>query len=97
MTTSCVNSTTTPNLFPSSEDIDPSWAIYRRLQLVLITGLHYIEKHGPQFDLEFEQIDHTVLDMEYCWVGVLAGAIATRDNFVADTFFLLRPDGELRQ
>jgi hypothetical protein len=72
------------DLFPAAERVGPEWAIFRNLQVDLFTGLWYVEKYGPDYEMECEDLHHTLLDMEYILVGVMAGAMASRDAFVMD-------------
>ena len=40
-----------------------------------------------------EKLQHEVIDMEYVVLGVLQGALATKDKRMGAMFTLLRPDG----
>jgi len=78
--------------------MSPEWTIYRWLQVQLLYGLELLEKHGelgansltPKQRVRFQ---HDVIDMEYVVLGVLQGALATKDKRMNSMFMLLRPDG----
>lgn len=82
--------------------LGPEWTIYRWLQVQLLYGVKLLEKHG-ELDAETltpkqrERFQHDVIDMEYVILGVLEGAIATKDKRMISMFLLLRPDGAVVQ
>ena len=78
--------------------LGPEWTIYRWLQVQLLYGLELLEKHGrltakTLTPKQRERFQHDVIDMEYVVLGVLQGALATKDNRMSAMFKTLRPDG----
>lgn len=78
--------------------LDPEWTIYRWLQVQLLYALELLEKHGELAadtitPRQRERFQHDVIDMEYVVLGVLQGALATKDKRMTGMFMLLRPDG----
>ena len=78
--------------------LGPEWTIYRWLQVQLLYGLELLEKRGrlaPEMltPNQREKLQHDVIDIEYVVLGVLQGALATRDKRMSAMFTLLRPDG----
>ena len=78
--------------------LGPEWTIYRWLQVQLLYGLELLEKHGHLTATKLtprqrEKLQHDVIDMEYVVLGVLQGALATKDKRMGAMFELLRPDG----
>lgn len=78
----------------------PAWTIYRWVQVQLLYGLEFAEKHGrldpealtPGQRLRFQ---NEAIDMEYLILGVLQGALASSDNRMRRMFHLLCPQGIL--
>ena len=78
--------------------LGPDWTIFRWLQVQLLYGLEWLEKYGELASDTLtpnhrERLQHDVIDMEYVVLGVLQGALATKDKRMAAMFMLLRPDG----
>lgn len=78
--------------------LGPEWTIYRWLQVQLLYGLECLERYpklaeNPLGPKQRERFQHDVIDMEYVVLGVLQGALATKDKRMAAMFMLLRPDG----
>ena len=83
-----------------SGKLGPEWTIYRLVQVQLLYALEWLEKRG-QLDpvkltpKERENLQHDVIDIEYVILGVLQGALASRDKRMRAAFRTLRPDGVL--
>ena len=81
-----------------SGKLGPEWTIYRWVQVQLLYALEWLEKRG-QLDpakltpKERKKLQHDVIDIEYVVLGVLQGALATRDKRMRALFTMLRPDG----
>ena len=78
--------------------LGPEWTIYRWLQVQLLYGLEWLEKYpklaaNTLMPKQRERLQHDVIDMEYVVLGVLQGALATKDKRMAAMFMLLQPDG----
>ena len=76
----------------------PEWALYRWTQVTLLYALELLEKHGqlaPEklTTTQREKFQHDVIDMQYVVLGVLQGALASKDKRMRAMFKLLRPDG----
>lgn len=85
-----------PSSKPPPELVDDSWAHFRRLQVRLVAALEYLRVHGDGVVGSVNPVSiNQWLDINHLVLGLLAGAIATRDRFIQDTFKLLRPDGIL--
>ena len=72
--------------------------MYRWVQVQLLYVLELLEKHGrliPEMltRSQRERLRHDVIDMEYLILGVLQGALASKDRRMRTMFTLLRPDG----
>lgn len=81
-----------------SGKLGPEWTIYRLVQVQLLYALEWLEKRG-QLDpvrltgKERENLQHDAIDIEYVILGVLQGALASRDKRMREVFRTLRPDG----
>lgn len=81
-----------------SGKLSPEWTVYRLVQVQLIYALEWLETRG-QLDpvkltpKERESLQHDVIDIEYVVLGVLQGALASRDKRMRAVFRTLRPDG----
>ena len=78
--------------------LGPEWTIYRWLQVQLLYALDLLERHGELAadtitPRQRERFQHDVIDMEYVVLGVLQGALATKDKRMTGMFMLLRSDG----
>ncbi|MDE0039038.1 MAG: helix-turn-helix transcriptional regulator [Gammaproteobacteria bacterium] len=76
----------------------PEWALYRWTQVTLLYALELLEKHGQLAPEKLttkqrEKFQHDVIDMQYVVLGVLQGALASKDKRMRAMFKLLRPDG----
>lgn len=76
----------------------PEWALYRWTQVTLLYALELLQRHGqlPPEELtpkQREKLQHDVIDMQYVVLGVLQGALASKDKRMRAMFKLLRPDG----
>ncbi|MDE0193096.1 MAG: XRE family transcriptional regulator [Gammaproteobacteria bacterium] len=76
----------------------PEWALYRWTQVTLLYALELLEKHGQLAPEKLttkqrQKFQHDVIDMQYVVLGVLQGALASKDKRMRAMFKLLRPDG----
>ena len=76
----------------------PERALYRWTHVTLLYALELLEKHGqlaPEILTmkQREKLQHDVIDMQYVVLGVLQGALASKDKRMRAIFRLLRPDG----
>lgn len=84
--------------WPEFSLIDNSWALYTHLQIRLIAALDYFKTYGTlAFSNPNKNIENEYIDLEYCLVGCLCGALASRDGIMSDRFVALRKDGLLIQ
>lgn len=82
--------------WPMPEEVDERWPIIRWTQVKLLGYLDYFMSYGTEKrDPESRTMENEYLDLEYCLVGVLVGALATRDNAMAARFKALCPQGLL--
>jgi hypothetical protein len=82
--------------FPPSSMINERWAYFRWIQVQLLAVLEYIRRYGTDnMRAAFWRVHNDVVDMEYTITGLLAGALASRDSAVQNTFRLLQPSGLL--
>jgi hypothetical protein len=82
--------------FPDPNIIDKTWACFRIVQNWLIFIFDYIRKFGYAKliqDLPIKVDENDYLDIEYCIVGSLVGAIATRDKRLIERYKLITPTG----
>lgn len=83
--------------FPESDLIGPAWTFFRWVQIHFLAAVEYIRRFGPgNTSQSAKQIEHDVLDIEYCVIGVQAGAIASRDNGIISMFKKVCPGGVLK-
>lgn len=76
----------------------PEWALYRWTQVTLLYALELLQRHGQLTPEKLttrqrERLQHDVIDMQYVVLGVLQGALASKDKRMRAMFKLLRPDG----
>lgn len=84
--------------WPTKEAIDERWAIYRWLQIRVLAALDYFGKYGERdVSSETTKIENEYLDLEYCLVGCVVRAIATKDNGMSERFLALCPSGTVLQ
>jgi hypothetical protein len=82
--------------FPKPAQLDSRWAFFRWMQVAAIGVLDHISRYGVGTDLAgARKLENEVVDMQYRVMGVLAGAIATRDKKCQQVFQMLLPDGLL--
>lgn len=82
--------------WPTAEEIDERWAIYRWLQIRVLASLDYFRKYGERdVSSETTKVENEYLDLEYCLVGCLVGAIATQDDGMSTRFLALHPSGKV--
>lgn len=84
---------------PSPSEIDPTWALFRSLQVKLLATLDLAVRHGPVREVAkgelHEKMEHYMLDSQYAVLGALEGGLATCDKWMRDIFQKMRPDGRL--
>ncbi len=84
--------------WPEFDLIDSSWALYTHLQIRLVAALDYYKRYGNlAFSNPNKYIENEYIDLEYCLVGCICGALATRDGVMASRFKALRENGLLIQ
>ena len=83
------------NRMPKSKLLDESWALFRLVQLNLLTALRYFGKYGPNADVISKLIRNDVLDMYYVLLASLVGRFATLDKGSRQLFSYMCPTGEL--
>lgn len=76
----------------------PEWALYRWTQVTLLYALELLQRHGQLTPEKLttkqrEKLQHDVIDMQYVVLGVLQGALASKDKRMRAMFKLLRPNG----
>ena len=81
---------------PCAALLDPSWALFRWVQMHLLFGLDYIRRYGFA-DLAAipKRIENDIHDLQYALFGTLCGALATRDKDIAANFTMACPTGVL--
>lgn len=82
--------------FPSASLLEPSWALFRWVQMHLLFGLDYIRRYGFA-DLAAipARVEHDVHDLQYTMYGTLCGGLATRDVDIGCNFRMACPTGAL--
>jgi hypothetical protein len=88
--------------FPDAAIVGPSWAHFRWLQVQLLYTLDlYVRYQGQVREMLTgavpTRLENDLHDAQGLALGVLEGALATREKELATWFRLLRPDGELIQ
>jgi len=82
--------------FPAASALNPEWFFYRRVQTLLLAGLEYVRAYGT---LELEpmptKLPNFILDLPYVTMGVVSGALATREKQLARWAKLLREDAAI--
>ncbi|MEX2493339.1 MAG: hypothetical protein WD425_16425 [Nitrospirales bacterium] len=82
--------------WPSAEQIDERWAIFKWRQIKYLAALDYYRKYGEiEMSSNTPKIENEYLDLEYCLVGCIAGAIATHDNGMKKRFLAICPTGKV--
>ncbi len=81
--------------FPKSSLLTPEWALFRRLQAMILFSFDHLARYGLPYPGTPKNIEHEVHDFEYVTFGALAGAVATRDKKLAENFKLMVPNGVL--
>ncbi|MFQ5753133.1 MAG: hypothetical protein ACE5HI_14165 [bacterium] len=68
---------------PDPSLVNEDWAIYRWIQSRLIAGIDYKRKYrGHKRILTIDKLANERLDLEYLITGLLAGALASRDDLL---------------
>ena len=78
---------------PPPELIGEDWATFRWIQVQLLAGLDYIERHGEQTNPNREKVLHDLLDLDYLVAALLVGGLACRDRKIVERFRFLRRGG----
>ena len=83
-----------------SENTGNKWAIYRWLQVQLMYAIDLYKKYNGKIpDTVSEPFwndrEHDLLDAHYIVLGVLCGALATKDKNIIEYYKLLHPKGVL--
>lgn len=86
--------------FPDAALVGPEWAHLRWVQVKLLFSLDlFIRYQGKLRNMltngVLKRLEHDVHDAQALALGVLEGALATREEKIGRWFKLLRPDGEL--
>lgn len=82
--------------FPCASLLDPSWALFRWVQMHLLFGLDYIRRYGfADLAAVPGRLEHDVHDLQYALFGALCGALATNDGDIARNFKMACPEGAL--
>jgi hypothetical protein len=82
--------------FPGAQLLDPSWALFRWVQMHLLFGLDYIRRYGfADRAVVPIRIEHDVHDLQYALFGALCGALATKDADIERNFRMACPAGTL--
>lgn len=85
-----------PEGFPPASFLDPSWALFRWVQVNLLFALDYLGRYGfAELESLPQRVEHDIHDIEYVIFGALCGALATRDDDITDNFLLSHSDGKL--
>jgi hypothetical protein len=79
--------------FPSSDLIDEQWAYFRWIQVYLLPGLDFINRHGVNVVPSEENMVHELIDLDYLITALLVGGLACREKLFLERFRLLRSDG----
>lgn len=80
--------------FPDASLLEPSWALFRWVQMHLLFGLDYIRRYGfADLAAVPKRVEHDVHDLQYALFGTLCGALATKDAGVAENFAMACPKG----
>lgn len=83
-----------------SRKFGPDWTIYRWLQVHLLYALERARRHDD-VDLhaltsgQRKKLENETTDMDYLVLGLLQGAIATKDRKLGERFSILNPNGTL--
>lgn len=73
--------------WPSGQEIDDRWAIFRWWQIRILASLDLYKKHGKNIKyLGYKRIENEFHDLEYCLFASLCGRLATKDKGLAYKF-----------
>lgn len=78
--------------WPEPKIINKDWAIFRYLQFHLIFALDYIWRHGLKEKEKSKKDTNAYIDIDYCILGSLADALATRDKIMGDFYRIVCPE-----
>src|SRR5262249_51871998 len=80
--------------FPCAALLDPSWVLFRWVQMHLMFGLDYIRRYGfAELTAVPSRLEHDIHDLQYALFGTLCGGLATRDVDIDRNFRMACPDG----
>lgn len=78
------------------ESIAPEWALFRRIQAHLLMTTEFVRRHGVRpVEPVSKRLTNLYLDVDYLVLGVLAGALATRDELLEDMLRMIAPSAEV--
>lgn len=84
---------------PTPAMLDPSWTLFRSLQVKLLAtldlGIRYGTLPAQPGIKRHTEIEHHMFDMQYAMLGALEGALATNDNWMRDIWKKMCPTGVL--
>ena len=85
---------------PPPYAIDENWALFRWVQVRLLFVVDIYCRYGGKVPQDpagriYEKLEHDLHDAHYLILGVLEGALATREKKLQRWFALLRPEGRL--
>lgn len=78
--------------WPEPKIVNKDWAIFRYLQFHLVFALDYIWRYGPKEKDKSKKDVNMYIDIDYCILGSLADALATRDKIMGDFYKLVCPE-----
>jgi len=78
--------------WPNPQIINKEWAIFRYLQFHLIGSLDYVWRYGKHEKETSKRLVNALLDIEYCILGSLADALATRDKTMENFYKTVCPE-----
>ncbi|MHB1291167.1 MAG: hypothetical protein ACYCY5_03140 [Sulfuricella sp.] len=85
---------------PLPEELTPSWAWFRWVQCQLLATLRIFARYQCKVPSNpspaiLERAEHSMHDLRYVLLGVLAGAIASNDDEIIEDFRLACPNGKV--
>lgn len=80
--------------FPCASLLDPSWVLFRWVQMHLLFCLDYVRRYGfAELTVVPKRVEHDIHDLQYALFGALCGALATKDAGVVANFAMACPEG----
>lgn len=80
-------------IYPAPELIDERWTLFRWIQVYLLAGLDFLERHGLTSEPNPEDLLHERIDLDYTIPALLVGGLACCEKRMIERFKFLRPDG----